>query len=326
MRVTGGAGWTLAGMIRIESLTVAEFQARPELPALLAEYRAESAVEEFKATAAPQWGTYAQLEAMGMLRVLCAFDGPQLVGFASVLASVLPHFGVLMASTESYFVASAARHTGAGLALLRQVQAVAREVGAVGLMVSAPEGSRLARVLAATDMRTSHRIFFKPLGGQSRGLLTLPVLDAPPALPALDDGDRALVGRFEAVLLQQPQVRLETRHTLHAGMYARTLIVPAGIVCTGAHITRATLLIVDGDASLFVGGEERARRYTGRHVLTGQPGRKQVLLAHAETHVTMVFPTDAACIEDAEDEFTDEAPRLGSRRQGARNTIAITEH
>lgn len=313
-------------MITIRRLTVAEFQGRPELPALLAEYRAESAVAEFKDSAGPQWGTYAQLEAMGMLWALGAFDGESMVGFASVLVSVLPHFGQPVASTESYFVASAARHSGAGLALLQQAKVLAREAGAVGLLVSAPEGSRLARVLAATDMRPSHRIFFKPLGDQPRELLALPVVDVPPALPALNDGDRALVERFEAALLQQPQVQLETQHTLHAGMYARTLIVPAGIVCTGAHITRATLLIMDGDASLFVGGEERGRRYTGRHVLTGQPGRKQVLLAHADTHVTMVFPSDAACIEQAEDEFTDEAPRLGSRRQDALNTIAITEH
>jgi hypothetical protein len=40
--------------------------------------------------------------------------------------------------------------------------------------------------------------------------------------------------------------------------------------------------------------------------------------------ITMMFPTKARTIEEAEREFTDDADRLLSRRQNA-NTVVITE-
>lgn len=310
---------TPAATVTIRTLTVAEFAARPELPALLAEYSAESAVAELRDSPGPQWPTYAALEAQGMLHAFGAFDGPVMVGFVSVAVTVLPHFGALVASTESFFVAAAARRTGAGLALLRRAEQVTRDTGAVGLLVSAPVGSRLARVLAATDMRQSHEVYFKPAARD------LQKLEGTGQLPALAPGDLAKVQRLQAVTQELPQLDIPTQHMLHAGMYARTILIPAGAVIVGAHILLATILVLDGDATVFVGGEEGDRRYTGRHVIAGAAGRKQVFLAHADTHLTMIFPTRATTVAEAEAEFTDEADELMSRKPGATNLLTL-EH
>lgn len=120
------------------------------------------------------------------------------------------------------------------------------------------------------------------------------------------------VRRLEEALLDSPQFEIPTEHVLHAGMYSRTVRIPAGVVITGALIKIATLLIVNGDVSVFTGGE--TLRLTGYHVIPASAGRKQAFIAHADTTLTMLFPSQAATVEQAEAEFTDEADLLLSRQ------------
>jgi hypothetical protein len=129
------------------------------------------------------------------------------------------------------------------------------------------------------------------------------------------------VRRLESALLSGPQVEITTSHALHAGMYARTVHIPAGVVLTGALIKLATVLIVSGDVSVFIGGE--TLRLTGYHVIPAGAGRKQAFIAHADTHLTMLFPSQATTVEQAESEFTDESDLLLSR-QDAKPPILIT--
>ena len=144
----GAAAATMPGM-EIKALTVDEFRSRPEWPALIREYAVESALEPFADTATPQWDAYQALLDQGALVVLGAFDADRLIGFLAVVVTVLPHFGVRMACTESYFVASAARNTGAGLALLREAQAVAQAAEAQEAAAEAQEAAAMAQEEAA---------------------------------------------------------------------------------------------------------------------------------------------------------------------------------
>ena len=80
---------------------------------------------------------------------------------------------------------------------------------------------------------------------------------------------------------------------------------------TGALIKLATTVILSGDVSVFNG--EVAERMTGYNVITGSAGRKQAFHAHEDTHITMIFPTKAKTVQQAEEEFTDEHDRLMSR-------------
>lgn len=134
------------------------------------------------------------------------------------------------------------------------------------------------------------------------------VCPLPPMSPASVEAVRTL----EDLALQLPQINIDTAHTLHAGMYARTIMIPAGILITGVRIKIPTVLIISGDA--FVYGDDGPVRFTGYHVTLGAVGRKQAFFAMSDTWLTMMFPSAAKTVSEAEDEFTDEPERLGSRR------------
>ena len=133
-----------------------------------------------------------------------------------------------------------------------------------------------------------------------------------PRVPTSSPIALAKVRELEANLLALPQVPIETRHLLHAGLYARTITVPADVALTGALIRIATVLVIDGDTMVWL--DDEAVRLTGHHVLAASAGRKQAFVTLAETHITMLFATAVRTVEEAESEFTNEAKGLGSRR------------
>ena len=131
-------------------------------------------------------------------------------------------------------------------------------------------------------------------------------------LPAMTEEAVAKVREMESRLMQMPQAEIETRHVFHAGVYARSMTLPANGVITGALIKIPTLLIVSGDVMVYTG--EESVRLTGYHVLVGQAGRKQAFVALQETNLTMLFATQETSVEGAEMAFTDEYQNLLSRR------------
>jgi hypothetical protein len=122
------------------------------------------------------------------------------------------------------------------------------------------------------------------------------------------------VRALERCLLGMPQVDLQTQMMLHGGMAVRTIRIPAGVALTGAKTKRANLCIVIGDISVTT--DLGVVRLTGFHVIPADAGLKRVGYAHADTLWTTVWPTEAACAEDAEDEMTDESEMLQTRRDG----------
>lgn len=130
------------------------------------------------------------------------------------------------------------------------------------------------------------------------------------------------VRQLEKVILSCPQVTIPTHHLIHAGMYSRTIMVPAGVVLTGSLMKIATILILSGEFILFAGDD--AIKLAGYNVLAGSPHRKQAGVAITDTWVTMVFPTSSKTIGEAENDFTDEGSILFSRYQDAINHVTIT--
>ena len=143
-----------------------------------------------------------------------------------------------------------------------------------------------------------------------------------PTLPAMTDEQIDLVRAVEAKMLEMPQISIPTHHLLHGGMYARTITLHTGMAISGAQIEVATILIVNGKCSVFAGDD--TIEIDGHAVIPGSKGRKQLFLAETETSLTVVFPTQAKTIEDAEEEFTKEAARLGSRQCAEHDTHIIT--
>ena len=140
-------------------------------------------------------------------------------------------------------------------------------------------------------------------------------------LPATTPELLEKIGALEAELVGQEPCELPTEHLIHAGMYVRTIAMPKEMVLTGALIKRATVVIVTGSAALLAGREWL--RLDGYNVIPASAGRKQVFVSYSPVIITMLFPTQAKTVEEAEAEFTDECDRLLSRRQDA-NSVVIT--
>lgn len=144
-----------------------------------------------------------------------------------------------------------------------------------------------------------------------------------PRIPAMTPAAIDKVRQLEGVASQRPQVTIMTEHAIHGGMYARTIRLPAGVMITGALVKLATLLIVQGDAMAYIGDDEPLRLH-GYTVLPASAGRKQAFVAIGDTNMTMVFPTAARTVDEAERKFTDEIDILMSRRDPASNATTIT--
>lgn len=121
------------------------------------------------------------------------------------------------------------------------------------------------------------------------------------------------VRRLEALAMALPQVAIGTEHVFHAGVYARTIKVPAGVMITGVLIKIPTLLIVQGDAIVHV--EDGPLELHGYNVVPASAGRKQAFVALTDTHLTMIFATEAGDVDAAERQFTDELDKLMTRRE-----------
>jgi len=134
----------------------------PNFTALLDEYAEESAISGMPAPNC-QTEMYRTLEGLGVFHVLASFKDDEMTGFLSLMVSVLPHYGVPVATTESFFVAKAHRKGGAGLRLLRGGERVAKSLGAVGLLVSTPFGGKLSKIMPRVGYRESNRVFFRSL-------------------------------------------------------------------------------------------------------------------------------------------------------------------
>lgn len=133
----------------------------------------------------------------------------------------------------------------------------------------------------------------------------------------------AKVYELEDELIKHPQGVYFTDHLIHKGMYLRTVMVPAGHVVTGALVKIATALIVSGEGIVYL--DEGATPIRGYNVVPAAAGRKQAFVAYTDMWLTMVFPTEARTVEEAEREFTDEYERLASHRDPDTNRVTVTE-
>lgn len=141
-------------------------------------------------------------------------------------------------------------------------------------------------------------------------------------IAATDPTSLAQVHALQAALLELPQTFMRTDHIIHGGLYVRTITVPAGVAMVGALIKIPTLVIVQGHVTVTVG--EDSVELSGYHLLPASAGRKQAWFAHADTTITMVFPTTARTVEEAEAQFTDETDLLMSRAGGEQDTFTFT--
>jgi hypothetical protein len=158
-----------------------------------------------------------------------------------------------------------------------------------------------------------------PLGQGVRPVSELQTLTM---VSATTSGMLARIRHAEEKLAKREQLPVATEHLFHAGIYARTVRLKPGTLITGALIRRATLLIVNGCVAMLV--NEVWVSLHGYNVIPASAGRKQVFVTRSEVAMTMLFPTAAKTVEEAEKEFTAETDLLLSRRQNDGDTITVT--
>lgn len=321
-------------MTEIRRTSFDELSRQDGFEALAAAYAEECAVPALPRSRADAEG-YRALEAQGVYQLFGAWQDGRLIGFLGVILNSVPHHeGVKFASVESLFVEPGSRKGGPGLALVREAERFAAGRGAAALFMSAPRGGRLERLLPRLGFDAANTVFVKALGqggGQGSGkedkdvgqdvgqdgagLPGLPVLEEAAglpasggALPSQSAGTVARIAEAGELARSFPQETLRLEHEFWAGLYARTLFVPKGVMITGVCIRIPTLLIVSGDVLAL--GDAGFERFTGYRVLRGQAGRRALFVAVEDTAMTMLFATRARTLDEAEREFTDTPEEL----------------
>lgn len=138
----------------------------------------------------------------------------------------------------------------------------------------------------------------------------------------MDERALARVRSIESAMMALDQVQMPVHHTIHGGVYTRSVRIPVGVMLAGALIKVPTTIIVNGDVTVWA--NDQTMRVRGYRVLVGSVGRKQVFVAHGDTDMTMMFATSATSVDEAEREFTDEWELLMSRRHPDINTELVT--
>lgn len=142
------------------------------------------------------------------------------------------------------------------------------------------------------------------------------------AIPEMTQEMIDKVRQLENITIDMPQIDIQTEHTLHGGMYARTILIPAGTLLTGVLIKIPTTLIAYGEATVYMG--DKVKDISGYNVIAASANRKQAFWAKTDTYLTMIFPTVSQTVEDAEHEFTDEFHLLLSHLHDESNKVVIT--
>ncbi len=120
---------------------------------------------------------------------------------------------------------------------------------------------------------------------------------------------------------EKEQIYTDTHHTLHGGVYSRTVFVKKGSLFTTALVKKPTTLILNGNINIFVGG--KVVHLKGHRVIMGLVNRKSVIYAVEDSYGTLAYATEAKTVEEAERELTDDL--LNSSLANSENKVLITD-
>ena len=111
----------------------------------------------------PDWQQYTNLENLNAGHFFTATHKGELVGFAVLVISPVPHYSALFGVLESLYVHKDKRSTGAGLKLIRAAEKAAKAKKCLAMGISAPVNGVLAAVLNSTKYTLSNLMYLKVL-------------------------------------------------------------------------------------------------------------------------------------------------------------------
>ena len=129
--------------MEIKEISFTQLFEYPGFDEFCAEYAEESGNADL-GHALPNKDFYLTLESLDKCFCIGAFDGPDLVGFCVLIIQEHTHYSKIVGWCDSIWIAKPHRKGYAGLKIIREAQALARDKGAVGVYFSAPEGARLS--------------------------------------------------------------------------------------------------------------------------------------------------------------------------------------
>lgn len=106
------------------------------------------------------------------------------------------------------------------------------------------------------------------------------------SIPKVSDGSapalRDKIVRFEAALLDLPQVEIPLAHYFGGGLYLREGRVAAGTVFTGKiHKSEHFCILAEGEVTVADANGE-AQRFVGPCVIHAMPGAKRAVVCHSD--------------------------------------------
>lgn len=132
----------------------------------------------------------------------------------------------------------------------------------------------------------------------------------PYIVPSVTDAQHArmeaLMDEMAAVAPDDAGIRIS--HVLHAGCYARTAFVPAGVLFVSNQVMVPTVVVISGDCLLT--DTDKAVRIQGYEVLAGAQRRQAVFRTLKDTYITAFFATNAKTVAEAEREAVADPSRL----------------
>lgn len=147
----------------------------------------------------PQRDIYSALEQSDSSRCFGVYEGDELVGFANVLASIIPHYGKKVAVVESLYLSPSHRHGWNGRELMAAIESDAKESGCVAILYSAPVDGKLFRLLSLSlEYSFTNAVFCRSLATDAESLTYRCAVTAPPG--KVYPGDVVTVtGRSEGI-------------------------------------------------------------------------------------------------------------------------------
>lgn len=91
-------------------------------------------------------------------------------------------------------------------------------------------------------------------------------------------------------------------HHFATGLYARTMVVPAGMLLIGmVHRAQHLSILSAGSISVWSAGSNEVQHFEAPHILTAAPGACRIGYTHTDTVWTTIHATSATTVADAEE-------------------------
>lgn len=151
-------------LLTIRQSTVAEFRERAG--ELMQAHSDEVVLHPDLMRLAPNWERFHDLESAGMLVVLLALEGDEVIGYSLVLLLRHHHYSDLFfAQSEAIYVTPSRRKSKIGLSLIRATEKVAKRDGAQLMLWHTRSGHKLDALLPSLGYEQHEVIYSRRLGG-----------------------------------------------------------------------------------------------------------------------------------------------------------------